>query len=286
MFFKILKFDLRNSFLKAWLMCLIAFLIFIFADVVLWVLCGRLVNNSPELSAVSLTLGDVLLYTTGGAKHFLNESTGASSIPILWLSVILLLAFMTLNIIPDGLSHLGKHALVLSGNRKLWWFSKCVLLMIYVVFYYLLFIVSAVIFTLCFGAELTLDTSEFIPRLFMLSPERLTPLPWNLLPAFLLHILAAFTLVLLQTALTLYINPVVSFLSVSMLLVLSVFFSSPLFVGNLAMVLRSECITMDRPISLALGFGLCSLLCIALIGVGLFRVSRMDILTKEEQYEN
>lgn len=282
MFIKILKFDIKNGIIKrAWLF-VIVFVFFLLADFILFMQRMNMGIDNLKIIEQKLTIGDMLLYATGGAKHFVVEDGTAFSYPILWMLVILIISFINLRYPADNLCGFGRHILILSGSRRAWWISKCVWQMLSVCIYYFIMLLAAASFALFTGADYSLNINEFLPRLFMLDLRELAPLPWNIVLPILLHIFAVYVLCMLQMLLSFYIRPLMSFFIISAILLFSVFFSSPLLIGNLAMPLRTENIAINEPISLGLGFVLCLSLCVAIFVIGSIKVNRMDILTKED----
>lgn len=282
MFIKILKFDIKNGIIKRLWLYVILFLFFWLVDFVLFMQRMNMGVDTPELIEHKLTIGDMLLYALGGAKHFVIEESVAFPFPVQWMLVILIIVFANLRYPVDNLSGYGRHIIILSGSRRAWWISKCVWLIINICIYYFIMLLSAASFALFVGAEFNLNINEFLVRLLMLNFRELVPMPWNIVLPLLLHIFTVYVLCMLQMLLSFFIRPLMSFLIISTMLLFSVFFSSPLLIGNLAMPLRTENIIMDRPISLNLGFIICFSLCVTIFVISLIRVNRMDILNKED----
>lgn len=279
---KILKFDIKNGIIKrAWLYAVV-FLFFLLADFILFMQRMNMGIDNPEILMQRFTIGDMLLYATGGAKRFVIEDGTAFSYPILWMLLILIISFINLRYPVDNLCGFGRHIMILSGDRSAWWISKCVWMMFSVCIYYFSMLLSAASFALIVGADYSLNISEFLPSMFMLNLRELTPMPWDIVVPLLLHIFTVYVLCLLQMLLSFYIRPLMSFFIISAILLFSVFFSSPMLIGNLAMPLRTENITTDEPISLGLGFIICFSLCAAIFLIGLIKINSVDILTKED----
>lgn len=282
MFIKILKFDIKNGIIKrAWLFAIV-FVFFLTADFILFMQRMNMGIDNPQIIGQKFTIGDMLLYATGGAKHFVAEDGTAFTYPILWILVILIISFINLRYPADNLCGFGRHMLILSGSRRGWWVSKCVWQLLSVCIYYFIMLLAAASFALFAGADFSLNISEFLPRLFTLDLRELAPMPWDIVIPILLHIFTVYILCMLQMLLSFYIRPLMSFFVISAILVFSVFFSSPLLIGNLAMPLRTENIVINDPISLYLGFVVCLILCAAIFVIGLIKVNKMDILTKED----
>ena len=282
MFIKMLKFDIINGIIKrAWLF-VIMFLFFLLAFFILFMQQVNMGVDNPNILEEKITIGDMLLYATGGAKRFVLEDGTVFSYPILWMLVILIITFINLRYPADNLCGFGRHILILSGSRRAWWISKCVWQALSVCIYYFIMLLAAASFALIVGADFSLNISEFLPSLFMLNLRELTPTPWSIVVPLLLHICTVYVLCLLQMLISFYIRPLMSFFIISAILIFSVFFSSPLLIGNLAMLVRTENITMDEPINLCLGFIICFSLCIVIFIIGLNKLKRMDILTKED----
>lgn len=282
MFIKLLKFDIKNGIIKRLWVFGLAFLLFILADIILYFQRLNIGIEHPELLEQNFTLGDILLYTVGGSKKFVIENDTSFIFPVLWAFVILVIAFAVLRYPTDELCKFGRHILILSGNRKAWWISKCCWLLLSVGAYYFVMLISAIVFGYLTGATFNLNISEFLLQVMQFDLSALTQPPWNLWEPLLLHVWVVYTLCLMQMLLSLYLRPLISFFCTSAVLVFSVLFSSPMLIGNYAIPLRTENIITDNPMRIGLGFVVCTVLCVIMLVLGLFKINRMDILTKEE----
>ena len=73
MFIKMLKFDIINGIIKrAWLF-VIMFLFFLLAFFILFMQQVNMGVDNPNILEQKITIGDMLLYATGGAKRFVLE---------------------------------------------------------------------------------------------------------------------------------------------------------------------------------------------------------------------
>ena len=225
------------------------------------------------------TFVDLLLSVMGGMKEFHYEDGEMFLFPAVWIFFFLLLLFYTLRYPTQNLDGIGKSMLILSQNRRIWWFSKCVWCCVYVLTYFLLFYISAFMMGICLGGELTLQPSEYAPYALDAGMYLKSP-PWNLIPGLLLVPLVACAITMLQMVLTLWVKPIFAYVLSCVLLLSSAYFANPALIGNYAMLFRTD-IFVEEGFPLGWGFTAAVLLIALSLLMGYFRMEHMDILNRE-----
>lgn len=281
MFSKFVRFDLMHGLAKEWKKFLVALCTFLafFSIYYLRVYAENrnlLAQGAPPLE---FTFMDFILSVLGGMKEFRYEDGEMFLFPAVWIFFFLLLLFYTLRYPTQNLDGIGKSMLILSQNRWIWWFSKCVWCCAYVLMYFVLLYVSAFLMGLCLGGKLSLQPSEYAPYALDAGMYLKNP-PWNLIPGLLLVPLVACAISLLQMVLTLWVRPIFAYVLSCVLLLSSAYFTNPALVGNYAMLFRTD-IFAEEGFPLGWGFTSVALLIILSLLMGYFRTENMDILNRE-----
>lgn len=228
-------------------------------------------------------VGTWMDYLVGCFKGILPVASMADfEFPILWFLVMAGCLFLNLDYPLNDLTDAGQQIIVRCRNKKAWFLSKCVWSLLSTTVYVILGSATAFAFAVFSGGStdlnITCDVMQKALGIFCLTNPGAaqTLLVGVILPYFTL---AAVNM--LQLALSLVVKPIISFLTCVCLLVASLFYSSPYFVGNGAMAARSG-ILIDGlldPLPIALA---CAGIMILSIAIGMIRFNRMDHLRWEE----
>ena len=275
-FFKLVLFDIYNGIVKKWKYAILFFLVTLMTNVILYILWQDLGVDIPEVLSERLTFGDYILYPIAGMG-----SGGAPVLPVLWLSVGLLTAYVTLHYADDDLHGFGVKTLVLSKKRTYWWLSKCCWLFCSVLVYFAVMCVSSLLFVWLSGGVVSTQITHAMPIILDISSNELVVAPWNITGALWLFLLTVFAVCLIQTVLSLYIRPLLSFLASMVMLLLSAYVQAPWFIGNFAMAVRTDIFVEHTPVSVIAGLIIVPVICAAAIACGVFRINRMDIINRE-----
>lgn len=188
---------------------------------------------------------DYLLFCLRGVKSvsFVLEGNENIRLPILWLMVMGGCLFLNLDYLLGDLTLSGQQVIVRSGNRRRWYLSKCLWNLCATALYLTIGYVTVLLFTLLVGGKATWEnTAELAPFIFrevVFAPLGLTAGQGALL-TLLLPLITLAALSMLEMTLCLLVRPVISFLICMLLLVVAVFWDSPLALGIGAMTYRSE----------------------------------------------
>lgn len=264
-----------------WKKYLITYIVFIVFSVIHYLDIGIINLSNPQYLINPPTWGDYLLSLVCGSSKFDPSAPGAIfQMPVLWVIIFLSVLFITLYYPYDDLMGWGKTALILSGNRSSWWFSKCIWVIVSVFCY--IFTLFAATFTVAAlsGAELSFRISEYLPvTLGFDNPILLSP-PWYIGKILIGFIVVIIALCIIQLFFSLILKPIFSFILISAYTVASTYYQSPFLIGNFAIAARSEFFVTD-----SVNFSSGILICIWLIGlsilIGNLVFGNMDILNKE-----
>ncbi len=251
MFSKFFVFDFKNGIIRSWKKYLIAALFFSFCGIVAYFTVLNSTASNADVDAVTMTVGDFILYPFVGMEKFVYEKGTPFMFPALWLFTVLFIAFITLYYPYHDLNGIGRQMLILSGNRSLWWYSKCIWAAVSVCIYFFLGYFVSFLCALCCKADLSLRVNNIVTFFYgfnvrEMEQEQLFSLSeWNM-GSFMATIpLCVLAICLLQMFLSLAIKPMFSFLTTAVILFASAYFQSPFLIGNYAMVARSRFAVSD-----------------------------------------
>lgn len=231
---KLIMFDIRNGILRYWYRYVAVFAVFVLSALSLW--------STSEISgnsASALTLGDYFVYVFAGMKEYIFDPRNPFNFPPLWMFIFLTISYLTLNYPYQDLMGSGKHELIESGSRSVWWYSKCCWVLLSVVLFYAAAALGLVFFVLLSGGFLNISVSPTITSIIDFGVDCSSG-PWDIAPLLTLLPVMTIAVCLIQLMLSLVIKPVPSFLCTVTLLFFSIYFKTNYLPGNYLMVIRSE----------------------------------------------
>ena len=280
MFYKLIRYDIKNGFHSTYKRYLGAAVVF-----VIMFACSLLVITEHNIMAKSsepipVNFGNTLLYAFGGMAQYTPSGQAIFDIPAFWLLAYLLLAYITLYYPYDDLDEFGQNLLVRSRGRVLWWLSKCIWNLFSVVCYFLLAWAIFALGCLLVGGPLSMELS---PEMAVVCKTTLDyPLPPTLIPQMLLlPLLIMAGLNLFQMVVSLFLKPFYSFNVTVTILLLSTYYLSPFCIGNYAMPLRSHMI-LSNGVGLNTGMLVAVILIVVSIIAGGLIFRKRDILKGED----
>lgn len=280
--FKVFRYDILYGLITQWKRALIVILLFsyIYLDFsfsMFHVFYFQL-NGVFNLSPLSISLGDVLLITTGGNLPFELQSQNFQ-FPTIWFAVHLLMAYYTLSYAVEDVSRGGIQILIRAKSKKIWWISKCLWNISVIVSYYVLGYG-----TLVFWSAVTQKTLKFsihpewIQIFYGQVPQQITQSPGQLFEIFcLLPVLVSISLSLLQMAMTLWIKPIYAYVLTACQFVLGIYYAHSCILTNYAMPIRNERMGICD-LQLSNGIGICIITCAVSFLAGLIFMKRRDLL--------
>lgn len=281
MFFKILKYDLKNTIIKKYKNYILTFFVFC------WFLLDaymRILNS--DISIKDVTITEMVMFIFNGMKEYIPGGEEAFAFPIMWMVIFVLLLFFTLYYPYNDIMGYGKNVLIASTSRTVWWLSKCVTTICICIVYFFTAALSIFIFVFSFGLkfELTVKPEVFsrllvlggIPEGFNLSPEPL----YMVLTVFVLPFIFAIAMCLFQMLLTLLIRPFASIIVVTAIFMVSAYYVSPFMIGNYAMTQRSICF-VSNGVDPVVGVIIMASIIVFSIVVSTVLFNRYEILEKE-----
>ena len=272
--------DLKNGLIKNCLFYVVTLMLFVFYSAALSFMKIFKVSASGGLVS-ELTFGDYAINVFWGMKEYVYDPRDPFTYPALWMLTILLVAYFSISFPYKDLMGVGKHLLVASGSRYLWWFSKCIWVLLSILVFFLTAAAALVLWTLLTGGTLSFDISPGLPALLGVDEFLLKPWPWDVRAFFVSMILIITSLCLAQLLVSLILRPLFSFMLIVSVLLMSAYFQSPFLLGNFTMGARSAVfLTSGIDPYQGIVVGLC--LCIGVTVTGALVFKQMDILNREK----
>lgn len=191
---------------------------------------------------------------------------------------------MNLDYLLNDLTNAGQQVIIRCYARRDWFLSKCVWNLLACLEYTAVGVVTVLLFSLLSGGSALLENTPDITLSIygdvIYEPVVLSAANVMVL-TFILPFLSLAALNMLEMTLCLFVRPVISFITCMLLLLLPLFFNSPLVAGVGAMAMRSSLIAEEgiHPESVGIVAVITVGICIV---AGCSRFSRVDILGLEE----
>ncbi len=242
MFIKFFKHDLEYGIGHAKKRLILTFLgFFILSIYHFWVIRMFEISATDFLNTPATT-ADYFIALIGGCGKvtFMSGMDNDFSMPTIWFMFILWMQFVSLYYPFNELNGIGKHLMVLSGGRGIWWFSKCAWTVVNTIASYLLIFLSSTICGLCFGAKLSMNASWYLfKELAMNMDDLTTSVSWNITSVFFMVGFVLVALALLQLLLSLLIKPLFSYFLLVGYFFAGAYFQYPALFSNYAMPARN-----------------------------------------------
>ena len=271
---KLIRHDLRCGLLRP--RCV---LIPLLAALPCW-MCYRIASTS----GFQCSLGGYMLYCFMGIEPIrVSDTMDKLRLPIMWILLMSGCLYLNLDYMLNDLSLTGQQIVVRSGDRREWFLSKCVWNLMNCGVYILLVGATAAIFTLFTGGDLSLSCDPAaLDTLYRGEVKAGTVSPFTVLTVSLfLPYLTVSALSLLQMTLCLAVRPVLCFLLSEVALLLSVYCSSPLILGNGAMGIRSG-LLVSKGVDPWIAAGECVVIVLLCAVFGAWEFKRSDIIGAKE----
>ena len=281
MFFKFIRFDIKNGVLKQYKAVILTFL-FSFRAAGLHALPFRAYELvHPEYLNIQPTIGDFMITIFAGCRENAAQEMGMSfQVPFLWMAYICWMLLLTLRYPLEELAGIGKQLLILSRKRSYWFFSKCIWVCAYTIVSFVAMCLGITVMGLLCGASLSFDVNEYLATEVSFISPYLKPAPWNIASLIASNLVTLIALGIVQFVVSLFLKPLYSYLLIVGYALACTYVSSPLLVGNYMMGARSSSITSEGyapPVGIIISVWLAVVAAI----IGWLRFSNYDILGKE-----
>lgn len=209
-----------------------------------------------------------------GLPEYHISETGKFELPIPWLVFHAFLLFLVGFYPAHDLSYSGGQAFIRAGNRKYWLCSKVIWTLATVLSYYLMLAVVLLVCSMLTGG---VETSSVCVQRLLGGDFANTSLMDILIYWWWMPMLTSAALCVIEVILSLFIEPVLSFLAMFSILVASVFWMTPWLIGNFSMLLRMDFVSGNQCISFANCLIGCSMMICASCALGTSAFNLKDI---------
>lgn len=214
-----------------------------------------------------------LTYLFQGMEEYIKSETSIFELPVCWLLYYAYLFFLTGFYPISDLYGCGMKTLLSSGNRKKWMTSKYLWIAINIVFYFLLMLLVLLINSSLIGR---FDTSrEAMSEVFGIKMDSITSLQvaavWLVLP-----VLISISIAFMQFTITICLHPLAGYTASVIILVTSVYWMKPFFIGNYLMIIRSG-LVREGGMKLIYGIAACLIVSVLSVVFGYYYFDRKDI---------
>lgn len=256
----------------------LALVLFMGVDAFLWLRCARFIDMGKE--ALNPSFGDCFAALFSGSLDMATLDVSRMGPPMGWIAITGLFLYAPLAYPYSNLMGFGKQLLVRGQSRWCWWLGKCLWVVGCVAVTFVVALVAALVVSAAAGGEPTLAVQANLPNLLSLNSREFLEAGKPVGP-FMAQVATCLTaLCLVQLALSLALRPLISYLLVMGIVVLSAFFSGFPFVGELCMWARVG-LAVPSGVEPAMGIAASLTLAVVAVAVGGLHFSKMDIMDKE-----
>lgn len=278
-FIKDFVFDIRQGILRSGTLLLVPAVIAAVTFFDFYAKARRYLEQGMIQSTVDY--GDYWFYLYGGMCEYIPSPDNPFQFPAVWILVFLVLPFVLLNYPFRDMYGVGQQILVRSGQRSLWWLSKCCWNFCGTVLYHLIIQAAGLVLSLVFKVEISNQIHmDFINLVFNIRYQEVWDPSSLPAAALLLPVLVSAAINMLQMTVSLFIRPMFGFFAVAVLLLASAYLLSPLLIGNYAMAFRYDWM-LKAGVSMGAGMRIAAILLFLAVLSGLVRFRLYDILESE-----
>ncbi len=281
---KLVLYDLRYGVLAKWYWLLLSFFIAVIGCIsFVTVYTPMLEYESIEFgNHWHVTLGDFFFYVLGGNKEYTLSELTNFTFPAIWKAIYTILGYAAFDWFSKDLRGVGRHILVQSKRRSIWWISKCISNIVFTTANFCVIVLTIYLFARLCGAADSLEVSSPTYRmLFVTEADEINARA--VLSALLLSLLACITISLLEQALCLFVKPVFSFMIAIGILLASTYKKSVFLIGNYLMLARNGDLVSDG-VSIAFGYVLICSLFVLVLFAGTMLFKRYDVLERGREF--
>lgn len=275
---RILRHDINDGIIKnwyKWLLCIIAFVLMCYN-------CYRITYGFSMGIFFDVNTEIIHMWIMKGRwpYHYDPNFRETFTVPFEWIFLYVMLAFIIGNYIRQDMEGYGRLMMVQAGSRRTWWLSKTIWVVIVNVLFWGMLWITEIIF--CYFKCTVVDNQSvkyFIREYFRDIYDKTDKM--YLIVLFLLPVLVGIVQSILQIIVSIIANGELSFAVVSILLIVSSYYSNKFVFHGYSMVQR-YCINDRYPDDVVLDekFGLIYLIILILMldVAGLKMVSKLNLL--------
>lgn len=264
---QILRFDITQGIVRRWYVYVLAMAAAVFCAI----------DSSLRLKAGMESPGmlDMMVYALQGTEKYIPQQRVVFEVPYRYMTIFGLMGLSACQYACREWKERGRLYLVLYGDKRIWWLGKCVWSLCNTVLLYaagiLAFWLTAVI-----GGNGSMAVNPHLSE----SMENVLVCPDSKTIALYILILGGITIIALnqlQVTLQVLFSPVLGFIIYMAVLISSVYYLSPYFMGNNLMLLRTRLFT-EEGVSFLSGILTAVIVWAVSAIVGMILVYKKDVL--------
>lgn len=239
-FYKIIKHDLTEGIRQNALKYILSF--FLFSLLSMMFFSSVISMYTPSQQSLSHgSFMDCAIYIFRGMNVYIPSPESPFMIPITWLTIQVMAAFLIVSYPTQDLHSYGVQILTRTKTRGSWWISKCVWNIFTTILFYSIGFIVIMLFALIFG-KLSLFPGLELNLIINEVDLQSIGLFELVIAVFLLPVLTTIAISLFQMTLSFILTPILSYLITVCVFVSSAYFCLPVFIGNFSMLLRNQLI--------------------------------------------
>lgn len=197
---------------------------------------------------IKASLIDCAIYIYEGMNVYIPSAENAFKIPIIWLLLQIIIAFIILNYPTQDLHKYGIQILTRTKKKFSWWISKCFWNIVSVILFYAVGFVIIFIFSTVLGVISFAPTDQASEAINMVNLRNANNFD-VIICVFILPLITSVAVSLLQMAVSFIIKPIYSYICIVSLMLASAYYFSPILIGNFSMLLRNNVVYPNGIIS-------------------------------------
>lgn len=273
---KLIRYDLSYGFRLSAPKYMLVFLFFVYISIVFFNSVHSLKSMGTFDESASVT--DCWIYIFKGMGIYIPSRETPFQIPVYWLLIQALLAFLILNYPTQDLYGHGMQILLRTKSKCFWWISKSIWNLFTVLAFYFTAFLTVCALSLIFGEF------SFFPDIMINSEVNQIHLEGLqtfalYFAVFLLPVFTSWAVSMVQMALSFVLSPVISYFIVICYMILSAYYCSPLCIGNFSMLFRNKLIEPGGTGNITAVL-IDTAVCIFAFFAGMFYFQKADILKK------
>lgn len=231
---------------------------------------------------IQLHMADYLCYIFAGMRRYTPSRDIPFEFPVIWVLIFAYALGVVLKYPYENLYTHGIQIIARVRRRSVWWFSKCMYVILKMFVLFMILYGGTALYCLAFGGQL-LGLPDYM--MMLEASDYIEPLAeWSVgavIGLFILPVCTAICYGLIQIFIGLIIRPIFAYISMMAVLIASAYMQSVFLPGSTAMFIRNVAVNSDGVLS---DNTLLALIAYSFIAVcaGVIIFKRWDILKKEE----
>lgn len=275
---KLIKYDLKAGLMNVYN----KFFVYIGLIVLINVVGSNSIHNISKTKNIKPDIMDYICFVVGGPKHIPKGMLEIYVIPVLWIIIQVMIAYIVGYYAITDLNRYGQQILLRSVSRVKWWVSKIIwnVLMVFMMYAFLYF---ATFTTACLSGVkcewiLTEDIVREACNIDMLNGNQRE----ILVILMVMPVLVSMTLSVFQMTIALIFSPIIGFISSQSIVFLSTIYEFKWLISNYAMLSHNR-ITCSSNIDYKEGLIICLVVFVISLVVGMVYFSNCNILPKNQE---